>query len=66
MDICLVLGGDGIVLGIENDKYKNQDWGPCAQSNETYDRFFSKWRGTIPPPSKEDMEQYWQLNWGDN
>lgn len=37
----------------------NEDWGPCAQSDSTYEQLAAKWRGTNPVPTLEEMEAEW-------
>lgn len=65
MDIPLVLGGDGIIPGINNNQYINMYWGCCANSRNTYMELTHKWPDGNPSlPTEQAMINYYNVNWG--
>lgn len=65
MDIPIVLGGDDITPGINNNQYKELYWGSCASTYNTYAQLLSKWPGSNPTlPTEQDMQDYYDLYWG--
>lgn len=36
-----------------------EDWGPCAQTDSTYEKLAAKWRGTSPVPTRAEMQAEW-------
>ncbi len=36
-----------------------QDWGPCAQSDSTYEKLSATWRGVLPCPTRDEMLATW-------
>lgn len=66
MDIPLVLGGDDIIPGIEENKYKFMKWGPNSNTRNTYEELVSTWpqNAEFPPPTKQAMQNYYNQNWG--
>lgn len=35
------------------------DWGPCSQTDSTYETLAATWRGVSPCPTLEEMQESW-------
>ena len=62
MDVCIVLGGNEILPGIEKDKYRNMYWGPNGVTGASYEELANSWPSENPTlPTKQAMIDYWAI-----
>ena len=44
---------------LERLGYAGQRWGSMAQRGARYEEFVAKWRGSVSPPTRQEMQDAW-------